>query len=1247
MKKRVKVYKAEDGQGAYMSNLSKFLQRAQMGGQPSMDQMSYPGEQQPQEMDENQVINMIAMDITGGKPKEETMAKLTNIVGLDFQTADQFFENVRSQINSRKTEVEEESVEEESTPPDPSGNQEGVEKVEEEDEEEEAPSNNDIAYQDALNDDSDEAVMEGDVEGMYQMGGDVSEDFGDEYPVTLPDVSAYLPTDMYNFWDPTNPAAQVAWNQSMYTNPVQQEVDSSYTEMPEEPQMAMYGGDYKKVKKTYVNAILKANRKQMGGDAVSEESSVDSTGQNYRTAKLKSFVGTLKNSATESLLREQAEQEFEQMMQMGGQEQDVENPMHHLEALSNATGNIFDESMNQVNMAQRGGFMQRLRDRNQQVPNQGFMQRRGFMNPMMPIESIDVRKSGRLFGRPKEYTVTFGPPTLPGGANGAYPGAFYGYGAGYSTMPGTTQKKSVTTKGTIINEAAKTVNQEASKEVAKATPGSEATQTSAEGTKQTEGTVTTNTGGGGNATTTTTTTTTNQTVKPVVNPKPTVTASTVKRDKWGRPEGDKWYGFNPQTKKYEQGPNVKPLDFKGDNYTPGLSNVQQGVTGYVAPKSREEAIATNQQYFQNQRANWLQPEGMLVNINANPIGRITEEDKEQAKQQVAIKKQADAVKKGDTSNLTETQIKALRLNYSQPGKKAALKKSNPALYKTLFAQEEGGVIDFDQLQNMDYLQRFIYGGNEDPSIPYINQSDMDYSDSKDVTDPYFQYGGVNEVTGIKNAQGQQLQNYVRPDGTYIKDITVNKTGMFGRPKQYSVTYSSPYDQRTPQFSLNTPTNNQSIGTSRVPNEDLINKSDSTQSDRTDTTGLSGRAARQIRQGERRSERQTARGERRFGTAEEQAQEYERANPMESMASLPQMKRVLSSAQQSEAIRTNKMPTSVDPYKRDFVGSMRTPAFDQASYIQKEYGDIIPEIKDYYDQNAVDASPEEAAQRIEAALARRNEALGFIDPSRSTEEDFRNGYGNPNSSYININKGWDVDYMRGMEGPMSKAQKAANEAGMQRNPMMLKYGGYFQNGGPFIGANPVVYTDNPALVGQSDVDMITLNQGIQGQGQTNWADLNNNKGFNLQQPTQYTVDPTQREDYQVAKTDNPGEVTIDVRNRLSNDQLQAGMNLANAGIRGVTGFKNRMDDARIARDFYDNFTADNLYASDPSRDRGDYAESGLYRPDEQGQIWNSRSKQYGGDINFGEDPDYVEGDEVYMTDDEIRQYMANGGQVEYL
>jgi hypothetical protein len=1025
-------------------------------------------------------------------------------------------------------------------------------------------SNNDIAYQDALEDNSDEAVMEGDMEGMYQMGGDVSEDFGNEYPVTLPDVSAYLPTDMYNFWDPTNPAAQVAWNQNMYVNPVQQEVDSSYMEMPEEPQMAKYGGNYKKVKKTYVNAILKANRKQMGGDAVSEESSVDATGQNYRTAKLKGFVGTLKNNATESLLREQAEQEFEQMMQMGGQEQDVENPMHHLEAFSNATGNIFNEDMNQIAMAQRGGFLQRLRDRNQQAPNMGFMQRRGFMNPMMPIESIDVRRSGRLFGRPKEYTVTFGPPTLPGGANGAYPGAFYGYGAGYSGISGTTKK--VTTKGTIIQEAAKTVNQEASKEVAKNTSESEATQKSAEATTQAEGTTTTNTGGGG-ANATTTTNQTQQPVKPKITPKPT--ASNIKRDKWGRPEGDKWYGFNPQTNKYEVGPNVKPLDFRTVNATPGLSNVQQGVQSFVTPKSRDEAIAVNQQYFENQRANWLQPQGMLVDVNANPIGRVTEEDVKRAKQNVAIKQEAAKVKKGDTSGLSNTQITALRLNYSRPGEAAKLKKSNPSLYQTLFGQEEGGNVDFDQLQNMEYLQRFIYGGNEDPSLSYINQADMDYTNSKDVTDPYFQYGGVNQITGIRDDRGQQMQGYVRPDGTYIKDITVNKTGMFGRPKQYSVTYGLSGEAKDPtaaQFSLNKPVDGKDADTKK---ETPPQASTTNTGTRTNTEGLDFKAARAIRKGERQTARQTARGERQFGNAEEAAQEYYRANPME------------------------KMPTRN-------VGRIEANPLQPMSA-------RIPSRIDMPQRNFVSQSPMEVERQRNLELL-----SNYLTPG---------GY-----------------------SPQLTANQLEDFRGMLQNPSGLSE--YYQDGG-FIGANPVVYTDNPALVGQSNVDMITLNPGIQGaQGQVNWADLSNNRGFNLNQPQQYAQDPNQINSDQAQRAYS-GDVTIDVRNRLSNDQLQAGMNLANAGIRGITGLKNRMDDARIARDFYDNFTADNLYASDPSRDRGDYAESGLYRPDEQGQTWNSRSKQYGGDINFGEDPDYVEGDEVYMTDDEIRQYMANGGQVEYL
>lgn len=231
----------------------------------------------------------------------------------------------------------------------------------------------------------------------------------------------------------------------------------------------------------------------------------------------------------------------------------------------------------------------------------------------------------------------------------------------------------------------------------------------------------------------------------------------------------------------------------------------------------------------------------------------------------------------------------------------------------------------------------------------------------------------------------------------------------------------------------------------------------------------------------------------------------------------------------------------------------------------------------------------------------------------------------------------------------------------------KYGGAlsrFVNGGEdsFIGENPVAYTNNPAMQGKSDLDLISLNSGIQGaQGQVNWGQLSptntvtqqNNDGtksygvdasYKGTQPTEIKVDPMQQEEYQVAKTYSE-PLAIDVKNKLTQGEIEARLNTGNTLMRGITGIKNRRTDAQQMEGFYDNFSADNLYASDPSRDRGDYAESGLYRPDEQGQVWNSRSAQYGGYI--GEDPDYVEGDETYMTEEEIRQYMAQGGQIEFI
>jgi hypothetical protein len=103
--------------------------------------------------------------------------------------------------------------------------------------------------------------------------------------------------------------------------------------------------------------------------------------------------------------------------------------------------------------------------------------------------------------------------------------------------------------------------------------------------------------------------------------------------------------------------------------------------------------------------------------------------------------------------------------------------------------------------------------------------------------------------------------------------------------------------------------------------------------------------------------------------------------------------------------------------------------------------------------------------------------------------------------------------------------------------------------------------------------------------------------------------------------------------------------ANALGNSIFNRMERRGERKANKNFYDRFTADNLYAGDPIRDRGDYeANSGLYRPDEQGQTWNSRSAKYGGYMQSG---GFVEGDIVDMTPEEIEEFLANGGELEMI
>jgi hypothetical protein len=199
-------------------------------------------------------------------------------------------------------------------------------------------------------------------------------------------------------------------------------------------------------------------------------------------------------------------------------------------------------------------------------------------------------------------------------------------------------------------------------------------------------------------------------------------------------------------------------------------------------------------------------------------------------------------------------------------------------------------------------------------------------------------------------------------------------------------------------------------------------------------------------------------------------------------------------------------------------------------------------------------------------------------------------------------------------------------------------------------SPVTYTNNPAFAGLSDADLVSLNPGIEGLGEsslTGFMNTNTPTRDQSKDPEEMTIDPTQIGRQQTEKTfsGTPGDTSIDFKTKNKYDK-EAMLNVANAGIRGVTGMIDRARNKKSEAKMYDNLTADNLYASDPSKDRGDYdTNTGLFRMDEQGQQWNSRSKRYGG--NIYQDGGMVEGDEMFMTEEEIQDFLANGGDLEFI
>ena len=450
----------------------------------------------------------------------------------------------------------------------------------------------------------------------------------------------------------------------------------------------------------------------------------------------------------------------------------------------------------------------------------------------------------------------------------------------------------------------------------------------------------------------------------------------------------------------------------------------------------------------------------------------------------------------------------------------------------------------DQFGN---LQRFI-GGGGDPSIPDITQEDIDDMYSKDTSDPYMpqaQFGGFWGAMmrnyfpanlpqrgsyskmmrpAYNRATGQQFANIpgYNPNAQ-IKDIKVNKENIFGRPKQYTITYNNnpsgkPEDRRL--ANANSLTQN-STAEAAARSKQQAPKTKDEQRKFSNTEGLSNSAQRQIRQGERRTAREVGRGEEEF-------------------------------------------PETPDT----------TPRLGNLEYMQQAKN------RNWSYQNTPSANTQFYGPGLNANQVEKREPVNSTpawvkDPSIMITG--KKQFGGDLNRFI-------PQALLGNETPVS----------MENNPANSKL---------------TLPTRSSKEVGQE----LMMDSRKKLQDEANY------------EPDEYSVDYKDKKQW---LGDNQGAI-------LS----------TNAGIEGIAGFIDRAKNNKSEAKMYENYNADNLYASDPSRDRGDYiisgTDKGLYRPDEQGQNWGSRSAQQGGSSN------YTEGAVVDMTEEELADFIANGGQVEYL
>jgi len=1300
MKKRVRIYKSSDGEGKFINKTAKFLQRAQEGGVPDISMMGYPGaQQQSQELTDDELASVVLQDISNSAPREAIVVKLVNVFGKEPMEAMQFVDEMYNYVKQlQQSEIDSEDDEDDESEEILAGNDvmEIVQPVEEEESQSGTDMSNEMILEDDESDfDDDDAAAD----LIMKYGGYYRAQDGMEVPIEMPDVSAYLPENMFdtsgnpNYYGDTNAAAEIAWaapqmdgsdeqgdinafsgfetpeipeevineNEGYYTEGnalgnndvygdyyegqiVDPESDPSIIEMKK-------GGSYKRNKKAYINSILKLVKKQMGGDNQDPKSAdftddhADPTGSGIRKKNLNKFIGSIKNESSIAAAKKQAEQQYDQMMQQqqmsqqypvaqgGGEQniyqgQDYENPMHHLAAYSQAAGNVFNQDQNQMIQAKDG-----------LIVNQDYNYPAGLAEPKVGqtfdewwtsngatpgyapdnrkwdgkqwiSQSLDIyrnsNESDKTWTRPKsyeEYQSKFG---WPRGSmsneekayeqeylkNYYYPKNGYppvGNKTGMDIDPGFSINP---TTGKPWTRAEWETQKQKGVDAA-----SERTRLDNWIRSQMNGSVPNpyNSGynrgtyGGGYR------------MPAGFQGMPPITKIDVRKSGWltGRP---RQYSIE-----FGQGSPMQGSPMPGM----GMPGQGAGFYGYGArtvrwPATRKKVVVSatsvNKEALKEVAS---QTPGSTATINAaNP--QIVSTVSTTTQGPVASIIQPGTTVQTETKTVdgkTETNTVNSKTVESEPlsAPMQYLKESLTVPTKPQpFSSDQlintsgprntemqfGGNTSQDMMGDNGELLKYVYGGD---GYDDISQEDIDDVYSKNTANGDF------PMARFGWSIGRGIRNYFPANVMPIGQSTRMQRG--------------PYNPQTGQSQNFIPGAGTYLKNIDVKKSSWI-------------TGLPKKYTIT------------------YGNQEMDPRK-------QNIITLPGSGVQNSQSQGNNGFTNNNQRSNVDGLGLKARMAIRKGERQNERNSRRlerqgldEYGNLIgSEQSDKVPMSNVEMLTKQGKVWDEKS----NRWVDLNLPSQMPVLPVGQIDRKPTTSTLPIPKPYfPPNFLINNDGP--------------RNPDNMQFGGDLRRFIPRAdgGAEtPVTYTSNPALAGMTDVDMLSLNPGISGINKSSF--WNDQASFNepvperdkSKDPIEYKIDEEQPQSHQVENvySGTEGDVSMDFKTK-NNFDPQAYLNTGNAAARVGIGMINRAQDRKSERKIYENYNADNLYAAKTVMDQGDYdTNSGLYRAPTQGQKHGSRSKQYGGDVY--QDGGYVEGDEVYMTDEEIQEFLANGGDLEFI